>query len=79
MAGRKDLNRKLPPNSKREKLGSFGREDEVARIPGVVIALPRVDVPLPVVGVPVEVHDARALSYPQPSVPLLIEFSLSCI
>ena len=40
---------------------SFGREDTVARVPPVVIAMPRVDVPLAVDTVPVHVHDTGAL------------------
>ncbi len=59
----------------REKLGSFGRQDAIASVPPVVVAIPRVDVPLPVVGVPVDVDDAGALSYPQPSVPPSVEYS----
>lgn len=45
----------------REKHGSFGREDAIARIPPVVAAVPRVNVPLAVVGVPVHVDDAGTL------------------
>ncbi len=42
----------------REKADSFGREDPIALIPVVVVAVPRVDVPLAVEGVPVDADDA---------------------
>ena len=45
----------------REKQESFRREDAIARVPPVVVAVPRVDVPLAVVIVPVHVHDAGTL------------------
>jgi hypothetical protein len=63
----------------RENYGSFGKEDAATSVPPIVVAVPGVDVPLDVVGVPVDVHDAGPLSYPVSSVPLLIEYSPSCI
>lgn len=47
------------PHIRREKFGSFGREDAIAGIPGAVVAVPIVDVPL--AAVPVHVHDAGPL------------------